>query len=70
MKISQSMMKSYVDYLNEKECGLLFKGKYIDKNVETVPSAAMKEGLYFANLATGALPRTNEVPKPELTSKG
>ena len=28
VKISQSMMKSYVDYLNEKECGLLFKGKY------------------------------------------
>jgi hypothetical protein len=70
MKISQSMMKSYVDYLNEKECGLLFKGKYIDKNVESVASGAMKEGIYFEYLATGALPRTNEIPKPELTSKG
>jgi hypothetical protein len=63
-------MKSFVDYLNEKECGLLFKGKYIDKNVESVASPAMKEGIYFEYLATGALPRTNEVPKPELTSKG
>lgn len=52
MKISQSMMKSYVDYLNEKECGLLFKGKYIDKNVESIPSGAMKEGIYFEYLAT------------------
>jgi len=70
MKISQSMMKSYVDYLNGKECGLLFKGKYIDKNVETTPSPAMKEGIYFEYLATGALPRTNVVPEPERTVKG
>lgn len=70
IKISQSMMKSYVDYLNGKECGLLFKGKYIDKNVETEPSAAMKEGIYFEYLATGALPRTNIVPEPERTQKG
>lgn len=70
MKISQSMMKSYVDYLNQKECGLLFKGKYIDKNVESVASTAMKEGIYFEYLATGSLPRTNIVPEPERTAKG
>jgi hypothetical protein len=70
MKISQSMMKSYVDYLNQKECGLLFKGKYIDKNVESVASDAMKEGIYFEYLATGALPRTGIVPEPEKTAKG
>jgi hypothetical protein len=70
MKISQSMMKSYVDYLNQKECGLLFKGKYIDKNVESIASPAMKEGIYFEYLATGALPRTNIVPEAEKSSKG
>lgn len=64
------MMKSYVDYLNEKECGLVFKAKFIDKNYESIPSAAMKEGIYFEYLATGALPRNNEVPKPETTTKG
>lgn len=70
IKISQSMMKSYVDYLNGEECGLLFKAKYIDKNVETPPSASMKEGIYFEYLATGALPRTGIVPEPERTAKG
>jgi hypothetical protein len=70
MKISQSMMKSYVDYLNGKECGLLFKGKYIDKNVESEPSQAMKEGIYFEYLATGGLPRNNQVPEPDRTAKG
>lgn len=64
------MMKSYVDYLNKKECGLLFKGKYIDKNVETPPSDSMKEGIYFEYLATGSLPRTGIVPEPEKTKKG
>lgn len=63
-------MKSYVDYLTQKECGLLFKGKYIDKNVESIPSDAMKEGIYFEYLATGALPRTGIVPEPERTAKG
>jgi hypothetical protein len=70
MKISQSMMKSYVDYLNGKECGLLFKGKYIDKCVETIPSSAMKEGIYFEYLCTGGLPRNGQVPEPEKTAKG
>jgi hypothetical protein len=70
LKISQSMMKSYVDYLTKKECGLLFKAKYIDKTVDSIPSAAMKQGIYFEYLATNALPRNNIVPEPELTSKG
>jgi len=70
LKISQSMMKSYVDYLNGKECGILFKAKYIGKNVESEPSAAMKEGIYFEYLATGALPRNGIPPQPEKTVKG
>jgi hypothetical protein len=70
IKISQSMMKSYTDYKNGKECGLLFKAKYIDKNVETEPSPSMKEGIYFEYLATGALPRTGITPQPERDSKG
>lgn len=63
-------MKAYTDYLNEKLCGLLFKAKYIDKIVESVPSDAMKEGIYFEYLATGSLPKSGEIPVPEKTSKG
>lgn len=77
VKISQSMMKSYSDYVKylkyrngKKECGLLFKAKYIDKTVESAPSAAMKEGIYFEYLATGSLPRNGIVPIPERTAKG
>jgi len=72
VKISQSLMKSYVDYLNEKECGYYFKANYIDKDPEAQrpPSDAMKAGIYFEYLCTGALPKSGEVPEPELVYKG
>ena len=70
MQISQSMMKSYESYLDEKECGLLFKAKFIDKSIDIPPSAAMKEGIYFEYLAIGSLPKNKIVPEPEFTSKG
>lgn len=63
-------MKGYTDYLNQKLCGLLFEAKYIKKNVEFIPSDAMKEGIYFEYLCTGSLPKSNIVPEPELTKKG
>jgi hypothetical protein len=71
-KISQSLMKNYVDYLNGKECGLYFKAKYIDKDPEaqTPPSDAMKLGIYFEYLCTGALPKSGEIPEPEVSYKG
>jgi len=71
-KISQSLMKAYVDYLNEKECGLYFKANYIDKDPEAqrVPSDAMKIGIYFEYLCTGALPKSGEVPEAEMVYKG
>lgn len=71
-KISQSLMKSYVDYLNGKECGILFKANYIDKDPEAQrePSDAMKVGIYFEYLCTGALPRNGEIPEPDVVYKG
>jgi len=71
-KISQSLMKSYVDYLNQKECGLFFKARYVDKDpdAETEPSDAMRHGIYFEFLCTGALPRNGEIPEPEFVYKG
>jgi len=65
--ISQSMMKNYVDYLSDKECGLVFKSKYIDKDYPSTPSEAMKEGIYFEYLCTGGLPRNGIPPEPEYT---
>lgn len=58
------MMKSYEDYLNKKECGLLFEAKYITKTVDSKPSKAMAEGIYFEYLATGGLPRDGSIPQP------
>jgi hypothetical protein len=70
--ISQSLIKNYVDYLNEKECGLFFKAKYIDKDPEAqlVPTDAMKLGIYFEYLCTGALPKDGVIPEPEYVYKG
>ena len=70
IKISQSLIKGYTDYLNGKLCGLLFKAKYIDKSIESIPSEAMKEGIYFEYLATGSLPKSNVVPYPETNKNG
>lgn len=76
------MMKAYTDYViakktykeekicNGKACGLLFKAKYIDKNVESLPSDSMKEGIYFEFLCTGALDRKGNAPEPETTRTG
>ena len=71
-KISQSLMKNYVDYLNEKECGLFFKANYIDKDpdAQKEPTDAMKIGIFFEYLCTGALPRSGETPTPEMVYKG
>jgi len=70
--ISQSLIKNYVDYLNQKECGLFFKANYIDKDPEAQkePSDAMKLGIYFEYLCTGALPKNGVVPEPEYVYKG
>ena len=71
-KISQSLIKGYVDYLNEKECGVFFKANYIDKDPEAQkePSDAMRSGIYFEYLCTGALPKSGEIPEPDVVYKG
>ena len=70
--ISQSLIKAYVDYLNQKECGTFFKARYIDKDpdAEGEPSDAMKLGIYFEYLCTGALPKNGQIPEPEYVYKG
>lgn len=71
-KISQSFIKAYVDYLNQKECGLYFKANYIDKDpqAQREPSDAMRAGMYFEYLCTGALPKDGKIPEPDVSYKG
>lgn len=71
-KISQSLIKAYYDYTQSKLCGLLFKAKYIDKDpaADTPPTDAMKAGIYFEYLCTGALPKNKQIPEAEMVYKG
>ena len=71
-KISQSFIKAYTDYKMGKECGVFFKARYIDKDpdTQTPPTDAMKAGIYFEYLCTGALPKSGIVPEPEISYKG
>lgn len=72
LKISQSLIKSYYDYTQGKLCGVFFKARYVDKNpkAETPPTDAMKLGIYFEYLSTGALPKNGIVPEPDISYKG
>jgi hypothetical protein len=65
-------MKKIEDYSFGKECGLLFKAQYIDKDPEasTPASEAMKVGIYFEYLCTGGLPRDGKIPLAEYSYKG
>jgi hypothetical protein len=70
IKISQSKLKAYTDYKNKKLCGYLFKAKYIDNSIEFVASKPMEEGIYFEYLATGSLPKSNQIPYPKKDKYG
>jgi hypothetical protein len=71
MKISQSLMKSFAQYKQGEECGLVVKAKYVDGK-QSPSSDAMRLGQYFEYEATGALPAYGDgtPPEPELVYKG
>jgi hypothetical protein len=69
-KISQSLMKGLSEYVQGLECGIAFRAKYITKTMSTPPSDAMRLGIYFEYMATGALPRSGEKPEPDVVYKG
>ena len=71
MKISQSLLKSLLDYRNGEECGLIFKAKYIDGRYDLFPpSDAQNVGAWFEYMATGSIPKNGNVPKPEYMKRG
>lgn len=63
-------MKGLSDYVQGNDCGLAFKAKYITKTMSTPTSDAMRLGIYFEYMATGALPRSGETPLPDMVYKG
>jgi len=69
MKISQSFVKEYSKYKQKKACGLQVKAKYID-GIKFPSSPVMELGNYFEFMATGCLPRSGEIPIPEIIYKG
>ena len=69
MKISQSFVKEYSKYKQKKSCGLQVKAKYID-GIKFPSSDTMELGNYFEFMATGCLPRSGEIPTPEIVYKG
>lgn len=69
MKISQSFVKEYSKYKQKRACGLQVKAKYID-GIKFPSSPIMELGNYFEFMATGCLPRSGEIPTPEMVYKG
>ena len=71
MNISQSLLKSLLDYRNGKECGLIFKAKYIDGRYDLFPpSDAQNVGAWFEYKCTGSIPKNGTVPQPEYMKRG
>jgi len=69
LKITQSMLKSFVDYKNGSVCGLVFKAQYMDK-VEFPSSDVQVRGQVFEYLATGAKTKFGHIPEIKRTAKG
>jgi len=69
--ISQSLLKSYLDYYDEnvKGCGIELKNRYFEK-ISTPPSDVQKLGVYFEYMATGYHHHSESVPEPEMVYKG
>lgn len=62
--ISQSFIKDTDRYLAKELCGNVYESKYVKRNYPDRPSASMAVGTYFEYLATGALPKSGEIPQP------
>jgi len=66
IKISQSLLKGLLDFREGDICGLVFKAKYIDGKYDLfLPSDVQNVGAWFEYMATGSVPKSGGVPKPE-----
>lgn len=65
MKISQSLLRDFQDYLKEKSCGLQFVSKYIDHTYPDMHTEAQAAGQWFEYVCTGSTPRNSGIaPEP------
>lgn len=68
MKVSQSMLKDWEDYMNQEICGSVFEAKYVtntwDRSWNDSPAKAL--GRYFEYILTGENPTGyDSAPRPE-----
>lgn len=69
VKISQSLIKDLEKYFDGQKCGHLVYEQYVN-GVYSDPTDAMRQGIYFEYLATGALPKGGKVPEPDYLKDG
>tara|TARA_R110000851_G_scaffold86327_5_gene187441 strand:+ start:3881 stop:4699 length:819 start_codon:yes stop_codon:yes gene_type:complete len=70
LKITQSILKNMRDYIDGKECGLLFKARYVD-GLRTPSTKSQALGNWFEYKCTGALnPYDPTVPEAKISYKG
>ena len=67
IKITQSILKNMRDYIDGKECGLLFKARYVD-GLRTPSTKSQALGNWFEYKCTGALnPYDPTVPEATIS---
>ena len=68
--ISNSMLQAFLDCLNEKACFYEFYHRYVLKDYTPEPTPAMRLGIWFEYMCTGALPRSGVAPTPVTLKNG
>ena len=70
LRLSPSMIKSYWNYKDKEECGIMFEQQYVSRTeIQKAITTPMEIGRRFEYLASGALQRDGSVPPPLLTEK-
>jgi len=71
MKISQSFLKKYLEYLNGNVCGLQVKSMYVTCDYPQIEeTSAIKWGNYWQFVAAGLLAKNGVIPVAELYKIG
>lgn len=72
MKISQSMLRMFQQYLSDEACGIQFEARYINNTWPEQPSTeAQAAGHWFEYVCTGATPRNSgRIPQPVMLKSG
>jgi hypothetical protein len=69
--MSQSLMKSVVDVVEKKECGLQVKTKFVDRRFDLFKASEVQQkGVWFEYKCTNGLPKSGEIPQEKKTASG